>query len=139
MLHGTQLFAHPTGQHVHDMILGSCRQYADRTALIDTSCSPARRFTYAEYGDLVERVARGLIAAGLRPGEVIGIFLSNSWEFAATYHAATLAGAIPTPINPSYRERELRYQFEISGAVMLITDSPLIKDVNLTGLPSLRR
>lgn len=135
----TKLFADPAGQHVHDMIFASCRQHAERVALIDTSCSPALRFTYAEYGELIERLARGFIAAGLHPGDVIGIFLTNSWEFAATFHAATLSGAIPTPINPSYRERELRYQLEISGAVMLVTDAPLLKDINLAGLPSLRR
>jgi long-chain acyl-CoA synthetase len=139
MLHRTQLFADPTGQYVHDMILAACRQHADHVAIIDTSCSPALRFTYAEYGELIERLARGLIAAGLRPGDIIGIFLSNSWEFAATFHAATLAGAVPTPINPSYRERELRYQLELSGAVMLVTDAPLLKDISLAGLPSLRR
>ena len=135
----TQLFADPTGQYLHDVIFQSCRQHSDRVALIDTSCSPARRITYAEYGDLVERIAHGFIAAGIRPGEIIGIFLPNCWEFAASYHAATLAGAIPTPINPSYRERELRYQLELSGVTILITDGPLLKDVSLAGLPSLRR
>jgi long-chain acyl-CoA synthetase len=139
MPHRTQLFADPAGQHVHDIILQSCHKHSERIALIDTSCSPARRITYAEYGGLVEQLARGLIAAGLRPGDIIGIFLFNSWEFAAAYHAATLAGAIPTPINPSYRERELRYQLENSGAVFLITDAPLLKDINLSGLPALRR
>jgi acyl-CoA synthetase (AMP-forming)/AMP-acid ligase II len=64
--------------------------------------------------------------------------LPNSWEFAASYHAATLAGAIPTPLNPSYREREVRYQLENSEGVALITDAALIASVNLAGLPKLR-
>ncbi|HYX68866.1 MAG TPA: AMP-binding protein, partial [Terriglobales bacterium] len=46
---------------------------------------------------------------------------------------------IPTLLNPSYREREVRYQLENSGAVLLITDGPFIKDMNLSGLPALRR
>ena len=79
------------------------------------------------------------ISAGLAPGEVVAIFLPNSWEFAITYHAATLAGGIPTLLNPSYREREIRYQLENSGAVFLITDAPLLENVNLAGLPALRR
>ena len=40
---------------------------------------------------------------------------------------------------PSYREREIRYQLENSGAVFLITDAPLLDNVNLSGLPALRR
>ena len=127
----------PPGRFVHDVVLQSCRQNAGKTALIDTSCD--RRFTFAEYGSLVESLARGLISAGLAPGEVVAIFLPNSWEFAITYHAATLAGGIPTLLNPSYREREIRYQLENSGAAFLITDAPLLENVNLAGLPALRR
>ena len=56
-----------------------------------------------------------------------------------TYHAATLAGAIPTLLNPTYREREVRYQLENSGAVLLITDGGNIEGINLAGLPNLRR
>ena len=133
----TELHADPAGRFVHDVVLQSCRRNASKTALVDTSCG--RRFTFAEYGGLVESLARGLISAGLAPGEVVAIFLPNSWEFAVTYHAVTLAGGIPTLLNPSYREREIRYQLENSGAAMLITDAPLLENVNLAGLPGLRR
>jgi acyl-CoA synthetase (AMP-forming)/AMP-acid ligase II len=133
----TKLYADPTGRFVHDVVLESCQRHIEKIALIDTSCE--RRLTFAEYGSLVESLARGLISAGLVPGEVVAIFLPNSWEFAITYHAATLAGGIPTLLNPSYREREIRYQLENSGANFLITDGPLIDNVSLTGLPSLRR
>jgi len=134
----TQLYADPTGIFVHDAILASCRKHAAKTAIVDTSCSPVRRISYAEYGEIVESLARGLIAAGIQPDDRIGIYLPNCWEFAATYHAATLAGAVPTPLNPSYKEREVCYQLETSGAKILITDGPLICDCNLSGLPELR-
>jgi len=133
----TELYADPTGCFVHDVVLQSCQKHSAKTALLDTSCN--RHFTFAEYGALVEAVARGLISLGLVPGEIVGIFLPNSWEFAVTYHAATLAGGVPTLLNPSYREREIRYQLENSGAAFLVTDSPLLENVNLAGLPALRR
>ena len=133
----TQLFADPAGRFVHEVVLDSCRHNGAKTALIDTSC--ARLISYAKYGELVESMARGLVSAGLHPGEVIAILLPNCWEFAITYHAATLAGAIPTLLNPSYREREIRYQLENSGATCLISDAPLLAGVDLTGLPALRR
>ncbi|MGP0097344.1 MAG: class I adenylate-forming enzyme family protein [Terriglobales bacterium] len=133
----TELYADPAGRFVHDIVLESCRKNGGKTALVDTSCD--RRFTFSEYGSLVEYLAQGLILAGLTPGEVVAIFLPNSWEFAITYHAVTLAGGIPTLLNPAYREREIRYQLENSGAVFLITDAPLLENVNLAGLPSLRR
>src|SRR5258708_2466601 len=133
----TQLYADSPALSRHDAIIDSCRRHPHKPALIDTSCN--RRLTYAEYVDAVESTARGLIASGVTPGEVVAIFLANSWEFCAAYHASTLAGAIPTLLNPTYREREVRYQLENSGAVVLITDGANIEGVNLGGLPNLRR
>jgi len=133
----TQLYADPHNLFLHNLVLDACRRHAPKTALIDSSCG--RRLTYAEYGELVETVARALIAAHVKPGDVIAIFLANSWEFCVTYHAATLVGAIPTLLNPTYREREVRYQLESSGATLLITDGGNIEGINLGGLPKLRR
>jgi long-chain acyl-CoA synthetase len=131
-----RLYADPEGLFLHDVILASCRRQGEKTAIVDTSCG--RRVSYAEYGALVEALARGLVGAGLQPGEVVAIFLSNSWEYCAAYHAATLAGGFPTLMNPTYREREVRFQLENSGAAVLVSDGPFLKDMNLGGLPRLR-
>lgn len=136
-MHRTQLFADPHNVFLHDLVLDSCRRHPRKTALLDTSSG--RRLTYAEYGETVESLARGLIATGIRPGDVVAIFLANSWEFCAAFHAITLAGAIPTLLNPTYREREVRYQLDNSGAVLLITDGTNIAGINFGGLPNLRR
>ena len=133
----TKLYADPRNLFLQDLVLDSCRRNGNKIALVDTSCG--RRMTYSEYGETVESVARGLIQAGIRPGEVVAIFLSNSWEFCAAFHAAQLAGAIPTLLNPTYREREVRYQLENSGAACLITDGGNIEGIKLGGLPDLRR
>ena len=133
----TRLFADPHNLFLHDLVLESCRRNPAKTALVDASCG--RRFTYAEYGETVESVARGLIGAGVKPGDVVAIFLPNSWEFCAAFHATQLAGATPTLLNPTYREREVRYQLENSGAVLLITDGANLEGIKLGGLPNLRR
>ena len=133
----TELYADPGGRFLHDVVLDSCRLHGNKTALLDTSSG--RRLTYAEYGEIVEMLARSLTAEGVRPGDVIAIFLPNSWEFCTAFHAVQLAGAIPTLLNPTYREREVRYQLENSGASVLITDGANIASINLGGLPNLRR
>ena len=133
----TQLYADPNNRFVHDLVLDSCRRNASKTAIVDSSCG--RRLTYAEYGDTVESLARGLIGVGVKPGQVVAIFLPNSWEFCAAFHATQLAGAIPTLLNPTYREREVRYQLENAGAVLLITDGACIEGIHLGGLPDLQR
>jgi acyl-CoA synthetase (AMP-forming)/AMP-acid ligase II len=132
-----QLHRDPSGLFVHTLVLESCQRYGQKEAIVDYSCDPPRRIAYAEYGELVERLASSL-AKLFRPGDVIAIFLCNCWEFCIAYHAATMAGCVPTLLNPSYREREVRYQLENSGAVALITDGPLIRGIDLSRLPRLR-
>jgi acyl-CoA synthetase (AMP-forming)/AMP-acid ligase II len=132
----TSFYADPDGRFVHDAVLAACDVYPHKTAVIDSS--NGRRITYADYGELVRACARGLVAAGLKPGDVLAIFLPNSWEFCVAYHAATLAAGVPTLLNPTYREREVRYQLENSGAAFLLSDGPLLCDINLAGL-NLRR
>jgi long-chain acyl-CoA synthetase len=132
----TRLYADPHDLFLHDLVLNSCRRNSQKTALLDASCG--RRLSYAEYGELVESVAYGLIAAQVKPGEVVAIFLPNSWEFCISFHAAQLAGAIPTLLNPSYRGREVRYQMENSGAAVLISDGANLEGIDLSGLPNLR-
>ena len=75
----TELYADPHDLFLHDLVLDSCRRNAEKTALIDTSCG--LRVTYGDYGEKVEAAARGLIGAGVKPGDVVAIFLANSWEF----------------------------------------------------------
>jgi acyl-CoA synthetase (AMP-forming)/AMP-acid ligase II len=128
------------GLFLHDAILDSCKRHGERRAIVDTSLpagDPNGSLSYSRYGETVEALARGFVRQGIRPGDVIAIYLPNCWEFAAVFHAAILAGAIPTPLNPSYREREARFQLEDSGAKLLVTDGALIAGMNLGGLKSL--
>src|SRR5215469_1550692 len=135
----TRLYADPEGKFVHNVVLEECRKRGEKTAIVDTSWTPYRRVTYAEYGDLVERTASGFVAAGVRPGDMIGIYLPNCWEFGVAFHAAMLAGATPTTMNPTYRGSEVHYQMETSEAVALVSDGPLLQGINLSGLPGLRK
>src|SRR5437868_522814 len=134
----TELYRDPQNLFVHDLIVEACERFAERIAIVDYSCDPPLRISFSEYGDLVMRLATAL-RARFQPGDVIAIFLHNSWEFCVAYHAATLAGCVPTLLNPSYREREVRYQLEDSGATALITDGAQLKDINLSGLSTLRQ
>ena len=125
----SRLYRNPAGLFLHDVILEACRRFGEKTAIVDHSTTPPRALTYAEYAQLVESLA-AQFGARFKPGEVIAIYLYNSWEFCISYHAATLAGCIPTLLNPSFREREVGYQLETSGAVALITDAAHVKEVN---------
>jgi fatty-acyl-CoA synthase len=67
------------------------------------------RLTYADLRHQVDRLAAGLIALGLKPGERIGIWSPNRIEWILTLYAAAKAGLILVNINPAYRLAELEY------------------------------
>src|SRR2546427_12698294 len=104
----TRLYADPNTRFIHDVILETCRRFPEKTAIVDTSWD--RRISYAEYGEVVATIARGFAASGIKAGEVIAIFLHNSWEFCVTSHARAEAGAIHTLCSPAFRERARRCQ-----------------------------
>jgi long-chain acyl-CoA synthetase len=136
-----RLYADPTGKTVHGAILDACHRFGTNIAIVDTSLPTDhehRHWNYSRYADALERTAKGFVTLGVTPGDIIALYVRNSWEFCVAYHASTMAGAVPTPLNPSYREREVRYQLENSGAKVLITDGDLIAAVDLSGLPRLQ-
>jgi fatty-acyl-CoA synthase len=93
-------------------------RFGDREALV--SRQQGRRFTYAELAEAVDRVARGLLAAGLEPGERVGIWAPNCIEWALVQFATAKLGIILVNINPAYRTSELEYALSQSGCRMLI-------------------
>jgi fatty-acyl-CoA synthase len=93
-------------------------QFGDRPALV--SCHQGLRYSYAELDTEVDRVARALIAAGLRKGDRLGIWSPNRVEWALIQYATAKIGVILVNINPAYRTHELQYALEQSGCRMLV-------------------
>ncbi|WP_114240360.1 AMP-binding protein [Dyella sp. C9] len=67
------------------------------------------RLSYRQFHAEVERVAAGLLALGLQPGDRIGIWAPNRAEWVVLQFAAPKAGLILVNINPAYRLHELEY------------------------------
>ncbi len=93
-------------------------RFGDRDALI--SCQQGRRYSYRELGAAVDLLARALIAAGLEPGDRLGVWSPNCAEWVLVQYATAKAGVIMVNINPAYRTSELEYALRQSGCKMLI-------------------
>jgi fatty-acyl-CoA synthase len=101
-------------QVLRDAVTGG----ADRLALVVPHQSV--RYTYREFDAAVERVARGFIGCGLKPGERVGIWAPNCIEWLLTMFAAARAGLILVNINPAYRTSELDYALRLVGCRALV-------------------
>jgi len=78
-------------------------------------------FTGAAVIDRIRRLAGGFAAEGVGPGTVIGLLAPNHPDYAVVFHAAALAGATVTTLNPTYTATEAAHQLKDSGAVLLVT------------------
>src|SRR5206468_7057256 len=67
------------------------------------------RWTYQQYRDRANEVARGLMALGLQKGEHIAVWAANLPEWLLLQMAAAKAGLVLVTINPAYRAAELEY------------------------------
>jgi fatty-acyl-CoA synthase len=79
------------------------------------------RWSYAELAARVDRLARGLVAMGLRPGDRMGIWALNCAEWVMVQYASAKAGVILVNVNPAYRTSELEYALNQSGCRLLIS------------------
>jgi fatty-acyl-CoA synthase len=77
-------------------------------------------YAYADIQAWSLRIARGLVARGIRPGDHVGIEMANYPEFVACKYAISRAGATAVPINFLNRRDELAYVLQQSRAVALI-------------------
>ncbi len=88
-----------------------------RTALIDLRVTQApREHSFSDLDAAANAVARGLVRAGLQPGDRIGILSLNRMEFVATLLGAMRAGVIPVPINIKLAADTVRYIVQDAGA-----------------------
>jgi fatty-acyl-CoA synthase len=91
------------------------------------------RFTFAEFDRAVERIARGMIACGLEPGERIGIWAPNCAEWVLTLFAAARAGLTLVNLNPAYRTTEIDFALSLVGCRALVF-APRFKTSDYAGM-----
>jgi fatty-acyl-CoA synthase len=78
------------------------------------------RWTYRELDEAADRLAAGFLHLGLVPGDRIGIWAPNRYEWVVTQFASAKAGLLLVTINPAYRTSELEYALNKVGCKALV-------------------
>src|SRR5437588_4773524 len=82
--------------------------------------------TYREVVSMVNSIANGLLNLGITKGDHICLFTLNRPDYSVTLNAAATIGAVVSPMNPSYKEREIGYQLENSEAKAILIQRELL-------------
>jgi fatty-acyl-CoA synthase len=107
------------GETIGQNLERAANRHGQREALV--SRHQDRRFTYAELNVAVDRVAMGLLAAGVGKRDRVGIWAPNCVEWVLVQYATAKVGAILVNINPAYRAHELEYALRQSGVRLLVS------------------
>ena len=117
------------GITIGDMLDRTVAQHGTNEALVVRH--QGIRWTYTEFGQRVDALARALMALGVERGERIGIWSTNRAEWTLTQFATAKLGAVLVNVNPSYLASELEYALNQSGCrYLILTDVFKTTDYN---------
>src|SRR5690242_7234304 len=100
--------------------------YANKVGVVSGAC----RYTYTQFGERVERLAAGLLAEGIRPGDRVAYLSFNNNQLLEGYYGVAMVQAVVMPLNVRLTPPELIGILNHSAARMLIFESefaPLVE------------
>jgi fatty-acyl-CoA synthase len=106
------------GETIGENLRRTVDRFGDRDALVVRS--QRYRATYRELWDATSRIARGLLALGVKRGERVGVWSPNRFEWVVVQYATARIGAILVNINPAYKTAELEYALRQSESSVLL-------------------
>ncbi|MCA1830126.1 MAG: AMP-binding protein [Actinobacteria bacterium] len=90
--------------------------------------------TWGAFWDRIRRFARGIRAAGVKPGERVALLLPNCPEFLDVFYGVISAGASPVPLNTGQQGETLAYMLRDCGARAIVADASLQQRYDPGGL-----
>jgi len=110
-------------------------QVLKTTAILDpekTTILYPKKMTIKEVDTLSDKYATALADLGVKKGNTVALYVWNSLEFIIAFFGALKAGAVVTALNPSFKEKDAKYQLDDSESVAVIVDDeqyPVIKNI----------
>jgi long-chain acyl-CoA synthetase len=112
----------------------ACAKYPANIAIVFLG----EEFSYRNLKDKVDRFATGLTKLGMKKGDRVLVYLSNSVQFIIAFLAAQKIGVVVVMVSPIYTSHEIEYMINDSGAETIIchdTNYGYVKEVfSRTGL-----
>ncbi|MCU9837501.1 acyl--CoA ligase [Ruegeria sp. WL0004] len=113
----------PTPFNLAAHVLRHAERLADKTALSVLYENRTDDWSYARLRQAILGTATGLLAAGLKPGDLILMRLGNTVEFPVAYLGAIAAGIVPVPTSSQLTEPETARMIAELSPVAILRDA----------------
>jgi len=110
----TALLGQTIGQNLKQTVMA----YPEQVAII--SAEQNIQLDYTQFWQATTQIAKSLIALGLQPGDRLGIWSPNRYEWTLLQYATARIGIILVNINPAYRVLELEYVLQQSTIKIMV-------------------
>jgi long-chain acyl-CoA synthetase len=120
----------------YDLLRASAERYPDKTAVIFRE----QRYSYRALEALSNRLAHALLALGVRKSDRVILATYNRPEFIVSFYAVAKVGGVISPMNPSYKAREIEHQVADTEATVALVDQAVWQTIQLLRprLPALK-
>src|SRR5258706_573381 len=105
---------------LHETAGGMLAAMAARAGEREAIVAPDRRITYAQLHREAQRVARGLLALGVKKNDKVALWLPTRPEWLFAQSGCAMIGAVVVALNTRYKAHELRYILRQSDATTLV-------------------
>ena len=124
------------GGRAHELFEQQVRAHPDQIAAI----GGGRRWTYAELNAHANRLARALLARGLRREGAVGVVTERNLDWMAAVLAVFKAGGVYLPIEPHFPADRIAATLSRAGCELVLTEtgSTATLDAALGSLPGVR-
>ncbi|MYC31120.1 MAG: AMP-binding protein [Chloroflexi bacterium] len=103
---------------IGDLLDRQADRFGSRDALVHVDWG--LRYTWHEFREECDRIARGLMALGINKGDHVALWATNYPEWVIAQFATARIGAVLVTVNPAYRTHELEYLLRQSDAAALM-------------------
>lgn len=105
----------------NDYLLRAVDATPDKIFIVDNNSvsNTSHHISYRKIDRLSRRIASRLVSLGVDRGDVVALQLPNWWEFVAIHLACVRIGAITNPLQPIFRERELKFMLGFAESKVL--------------------
>lgn len=118
----------PNGTTLNTMFRNIVKKYSNNTAIIYDTFS----ITYQELDELSNDLAFKLLKNGVKPQDVVGVYMNRSIELMISIWAILKIGAVYMPMYTLYPIDRLTYMIENSNCTSVITSSSMNELANLS-------